>query len=1221
MSVPSDLSRDVSDRILDPIRRLRARARVLLIAQRIGVVVGAAVLGALVVALLDSVLRLPAWMRGVILGGGVVAVALASWRWVRPAVLFKPSIVDVALRIERARPELRGMLASAVDFVLSGDAGGDAPMTRSMAARVVDGAAGDARVSEVMGLLRPSSAARGTSFALLACVAVIALLAVNAPMWLTGAQRVLAPWSGASWPKRTQIADLTVGGVHPTGRALALQAALLRSSRPAASTDVAVRYRLIENGQAGPAQRALLTWQDRSVTTPDGRVGALFERLVEPVADAVTYRIETEDDATPWRTIRLVSPPAVAGASAVVIPPSYLSLAAGAASEPRELDLGPGTDERAIAPPSLVGSAVRMELTLNKPAIIDGAHGLFEQVDPGGSVYAAEFDLDASKRFAISLTDEHGIISVDEAVFRFEATEDRAPAATVTEPGADQSVLATAVVDVTGEGRDDVGLDWVSLERQTFRPAGREGSEPSGPGGAVEASGAPIEVVRTAASGARTAQADARLDLSVLGLRAGDELHITALASDVLAAGSRARDATRSPVRTLRIISQAAFIEEIQDELAELRQSAGRIREQQVDLRGEAASRGAERSVVRGQGQVSERLGRQTDRIGDISERVRRNGLGDEGLAELLDEATRSLESAGQASASASAQLGRASAEQRASGAGDQGDGGEEGDGGGDREEAALDAETAQAVADDQEEVVAELDRLIELLDRGEDNWVVRATLERLVGEQRSLEERTRAAGAMTAGRSAEDLTPRERSELERIVDRQTELAEQVEDLVQEMREREQQLSQADPAAAAGMRQAAQSAEERQIAQTMRDAAEEAAGNEMANASEQQEQAIEDLEEMLDDLEAGERNRDEMLRRMLAQVMDSIRMLIEDQESEITALEDALAAGDGIAGLDAGMITLNQNTLGVIDVTRSQGNTMAPVATALEGAADAQVAAIQAFRAVRPDADAARAAEERSLELLRRALAQAEELDQAAAERQRARKLAELRAAYREALEAQVALRGQTEDFAALEEISRRNRVRIRKLAEPQDAIRDRLGEILGETAELTEARVFEYAHKRLDNQCQRSADALIDADARTSYDVQQRIVRMLQELLEALEDPKPTDEDFEDGQQQAGGQQGGGQMQDEPLIPLLKELILLRLIQEDIAEQTAATGQDQGDTIRDLATQQRDLVGLAQDLVERLQGGPGAAFPGLEPAGGNADEDSAVPDEREEIE
>jgi hypothetical protein len=163
----------------------------------------------------------------------------------------------------------------------------------------------------------------------------------------------------------------------------------------------------------------LLMDQQRTVAVDSDGVtdtaeGELFERLIEPASLAsaaspdgepaeLEYWFETEDDRTPAHRIKLVSPPAVLGATAAVVPPAYV--ASSSASKPQfatgALDLGTGSDQRAVAGPILAGSKVTLSVHLNKPVPVeDEASGaerrawlgtMFPGVDPGES-FDAKFD-------------------------------------------------------------------------------------------------------------------------------------------------------------------------------------------------------------------------------------------------------------------------------------------------------------------------------------------------------------------------------------------------------------------------------------------------------------------------------------------------------------------------------------------------------------------------------------------------------------------------------------------------------------------------------------------------------------------------------------------------------------------------------------------------------------------------------------------------------------
>lgn len=1210
----ADGGRGTTDRLLGELRRVRRRAHVLLVAYRGLLLLLLAVLAALGVGVLDLFLRTPDWMRLIVLAGGLGLLGFGVWKYLLPALRFHPSLTDVALRLERVHPEFSGRLASAVDFARS-----DAPRSeveRALSGRLVEEVSSKWTWKSATGVLRPQGAVRrGSEMA--GVVVVVVLLAVLSPtMFSIGAQRVLMPWSGAEWPRRTRVADATELRVHPLGTALPMRAALVRTPSTPEATDVAVRYRSIVDGEPTQSRRELLTWQERVVSVGEAR-GDLFERLIEPTGEFIEYRFETEDDETEWRRVRLVEPPAVVSARAVVTPPAYarrLGIVAEG-DEVREdgaavVDLGPGTDERALAPSALAGSRVELTILLNKPVEMgESVRGIFEspegtegvEIETGGREWRIEWTLDESVRLPIELVDEHGIASVDRAVYRFAAAQDEPPAATITMPQTDQSVLPTAVVDVRGEGRDDVGLAWVSIERRIAKPAGGDEGEPSGPGGAMEFEGEPVEIARIDGKAQRVAEATASVDLSVLGVRAGDEVHVAALASDIYLADGTERDPTRSGARIFRIISEEAFVEELRAGLTDIRQTAIRVEGRQRELRERLGERGAAREVRRGQSQISERLARQQDSVDRLEQRVEDNAFEDEVIRDLLEAARASLQSAGRASTEAARRLDEAAPEAAQD------------------DEAELEEREAQEIGDAQREVEQELARLIEMLDRGEDNWVVRNTIENLLEQQAGLRDRTRQAGAETAGQRPEELDAQERSELEKIVERQMGLAEEFEQLREEMRERAEQLSEQDQAAATGMQQAARRAEQQQVGQTMEQAAQQAQQNQMTRAAQQQQQAVEAMEQMLEDLERGEQAREEVLKRVLRSIIESLEGLIEDQETQLAALDEDDAPARAGALAEA-MIRLNKNTLGVVDLARGSGPELAPVANLVDQASDAQSRAIRALRAAAIEINDVRDHEARSLDLLNRAKERAEEIEQEMEQRERERKLQELKQAYRGVLETQVTLETDTRRFAQLDDLSRRDRMLLRRSGQTQGEVRDRLSAILEETQELAEARVFEYAHERLDALTARAAQSMDGGDPHGALPAQREAITLLQGLLEALADPPPDESEFSEGQQAGGGGGQGAGGGPQQLIPPLKELRLLRMMQRGVAAETreiAESGEASATRVEEVGELQRDLSEIGQNLVERMmqEGGGGGPVPvpeGIEPGEGEEQGDDA---------
>lgn len=1194
------------ERLTRALSRLRTRARLLLLARGVGLIVGGILVVAIVLGLIDFAVRMP---MGVRVSGWVVWVALvvvAIWKLIVPAARFRPRLTDMALRVERARPEVRGLLASAIDFAEHGDVsqGPDrTALSRALERMVVSTAEREWRDALASHLLRPAPALRAGAFMVLMVVLALAPLAVSSSLWKIGVTRVFAPWSDASWPKRTGVADVTGARVHPLGTALTLRAGLTKSGRAPENSDVFLRYRLVTEGRASASRRELLTLQPQafSMETPKGvREVPLFERRVEPVADAIEYRFETEDDETEWARIELVEPPGVSFAEATIVPPSYVG---GESAPVVRVDLGPGTDERAMAPTTLVGSRVELDLRLNKPARFVGADGEaasgfgalvdpeaagVEDVEFEGGRLRATLTLRETLRLPITLVDEHGIRSMDEVVYIFGATQDAPAGATITEPGSDLTVLPTALVEVRAEGRDDVGLDWVSVERSVYVPAGRPGSEPSGPGGATEPEGDAVEIARASIGGDRlSATVEVALDLAELGVRAGDEVHLVAIASDLFAAGGAARGPTRSGARVLQIIDEDRFIEEVQAQLSDVRQSAIRIEAQQGEVQGATRESGASGANRRGQSQVSERISRQVEAIDRLSKRIDQNRLDDEGLREMLGETRDTLNRAGTSASQASSAMDQAASEQDA----------EDGR-----------AEVGPEVEQDQQRVRDELAQLIRMLDVGKDNWVVEKTLASIIDQQKGLQADAAQMAAMTAGREVSELSEGERQRLDQIEREQDDLAQKLDDLLQEMREREAALRENDPLAAMGMQAAAQRAQRDQTSESMREAAESAGENQMANAGEQQQEALESLEEMMEDLKAGDRKKDEVLRRLLLSIIESIEALILQQQGELDAFDDALGAGRDLASLDGGMIALHQNTLGVVGLAREGGAELAQVADLVARAGDLQQRAIMGLRSAEIDADGVRALEVQSLDTLEEARRLAKASEERLEQQELEQRKRELRQAYREALEKQVALRSDIEPFTQLDEVSRRDRVRIRRGAEPQEEIRVQLLEVAKATAEFKEARVYEHAHQRLDRIASDAVGALNEGDPTRAVPRQDAVIAMLTSIIESLKEPEPDKSEFEEAQSGGGGGGGGGAgNQEEQLVTLIGELTLLRSIQQIVADDTAAADQglietDEGD-LADLADQQNELAGVAEDLVSRLRGGSGTLPPeGFEP-------------------
>jgi hypothetical protein len=1193
------------DALVASLRRLRAAARVQLLFQR-GAIIVACLLGAAVlVGFLDYLLRLPMGLRVLLWAGGVGGVLWASYRRLVPAARFAPSLIDVALRIERTpegrRAGLDGVIASGIDLAGAGE--GTGPVERKLARQAAAEAA--ARFEKVAGrvsVLAPKELYRALAMLIGVGIPIFAL-ALAAPEYSRiGWQRVATPWTGAAWPRRAEVVRATREVAHALGTPLPLRAVVTRSRK--AQPDVSAAYRVIVGGQPGPIRRVLLTAQNREAVVegeggaPPAR-GALYERFVETTsitpsheggAAALEFWFTVEDDETePWRVL-LVEPPTVVRAGVLVELPDYardvLTSDETFVRGSRELST-PGSG---LAPLGrvLAGSRVTLDLVLNKALRGPGAEGAevwAARVLPGlenaeGLVVSAEasrwtisFVARESLRVPLSLVDAFGIAGTDELVLRVEVVDDQPSRAAVVEPPGDETVLPRAVVEAVGEGCDDVALAWVRLMHQAARaPRDSAGAPP-------EAQGDPVEAARSVPGEGSRPQAPLRagavMDLAALRLVPGDELWLVAESLDVLAA-SRAGPPSVSPRRRLRVIGEAEFVEQVRAELSQVREAAkrlavdqGRLRERLDEGEHEPAQAG---NLARAQSTLGQRLTPLGDVLRRLSDRVERNRLGDAAIEGMLSDARGHVDAAGVASDKASQELETLRLE---------------------AEESPARAEIVSRAREWQREAEEELAALANLLDRGQDAWAVRRELERLLHEQRQLRAQTEAAGEETRGKSPDELTPAQRDDAERRARAQEDAARRVDATIEALRQRAQQVRAGDPGQAQAMDAAASRAQSEQLAGMQRQAAQQIRQNQTAQAEELQERAERAIERVIEELDRVQARREEVLRRVLAGIVESIERLVHQQEVELARLGEVLA-GRSRERLDAGMISLQQNTLGVRDRVESEVRQASRLVGLLGAAGEAQGRSVVVLRTA--DAAGADEHERTSLAKLNEALEEARRLEEEVSRREEAHRRKELRRRYEEILDMQAGLNAQTEPLLG-RDLSRRERGEARTIGERQLALRDVVGELRSSTQDLEDAVLFNFAHDRLDRSMSSAAQALREGGAPRSVGSNQRAaLRTLQALVQALSD-EAAQRDFREQEAGGGGGAGSGSGAGGGLIPPLAELKLLRALQAEAAELTRESheqGTLDATLLETTARLQSDLAERARELLRKLREQPG---------------------------
>lgn len=1206
------------------LQKLRRRSHAMLLAQRVSGLVAALLGVTLLLVGADYLLRLPGPARLVLLAGGLAGLGWALWKSLVPALRFRPGLTDLALRAEATFPAVAGRLASSVEFAVAGLDAENPLAARSVA---------DAERRMAGESLRRMLSGRRTWRAVGACAGALAVAgtcaALDPASARTGLLRLFAPLGSAEWPARTAVVSLMdeivpETRVHPRGQALPLRARVTRGN----VQEVGARYRLEADGALGPWRRIVLT--------PQGR--GIHERLVDTSADAIELYFETQDARTERERIALAAPPAVRRAALTVTPPPY----AAEWFSPLQADLGPGLDQRSMTEaPSLAGSEVTLVLEFNKPLPVPGGPEDLARIlgwgegrppalsaeGPRAGTWTLAWRLAETRALNLRLADEHGLTNTDVIAYRIDAVEDRLPAVTIIEPEADEPVLASAVVPLSAESRDDVAVASMGLEAAGLR---------GGPSAAEEPLWQTSQVVHAPAG-----TLPGTLDLGPMGLSPGDVVLVRATASDVFELDGLRHPVVRSAPRRLQIIGAIDLARMLRRELSTVRQNAIRIEARQAELEDDVIAEGPQPGVDRAQAQVGERIAGQRESIDGLRRRLEMNRLGDEQLAALVQRSADLLDFAGRAATQATEAIearqaaGRAAENRpgepaprpaarpapadRAPGTpGTPGAPRDPGAAGGDAPEpgeaADLEAlsrlvkpeaaEEDRSIVEAQREVREELADLITLLDRDEDAWVATRRLEELLDRQTGVAAETGAAGQRTLGRSREELNRAEQAELERLSQQQTELGEQARQLIEDLRRRAAELQDTDPQGAGAMRAAAERGERGELSRDMESASEQLERNQMQAAGSSQQSARRTMEQMLGDMRETTRASAEELLRRLASLIESIERLIAVQEHELAALRRGIDGAGEFTGRDRAMIRLAQNTQSVAADARAAGQESRRIARLLDRAADAQGAAVVALRALPADGERALEGETRSLDLLREARSLAEELERAVEEREVLRQREEVVEAYRRLAERQLAVRGETLRLAGAVPLDRRALVEARGLGRAEEEIRGAMHDLGARTPELMEAAMFAHVHAQVDRWCSSAGESLIAGDVGTAVtDRQQRIADSIARLAGSLEELIVPPDRFAGG----AGQQGGGQgaAGPTPLIPPVAELMLLRGMQEQVNEQTTDVDRradldapQRHERLAELGDEQRELLRLGREMAEALRQGPPPAEP-----------------------
>ncbi|MFK7759442.1 MAG: hypothetical protein AB8C13_05795 [Phycisphaerales bacterium] len=993
-------------------------------------------------------------------------------------------------------------------------------------------------------------------------LAVVLGAAIMIPSSVTiGVPRIAAPWSSIQWPKRFGITLPEIASFHPTDRAMVVGAQIGPATEGGSPT---VRWRIV--GPAEDQRSTIIQWTSLALNKQGNRnqssqadAHTWFEQLIPvqtvsttsiPDGSILEYQIQTRDDKSRTQRVMLVHPPKLVQISARTTLPAY-ALEAGLdqTSEPADITEPSGnamskstftSGFQSVLPDSLVLGPVLAGSTLE----LEWQYDSPVRSDPNdafGSVQTTH-TLEQSATLRIAPTDTYGLSPRAPSTVYLQVLPDAAPDAIITNPTSELVIGQRATVPIEANTQDDLGLVYASITSTLIR----------------DQKSTTDELFAITPAQSLTESMSWTLDMQSAGAAPGDQILIRATARDI-----KGLESFSAP-RTIRIVEDRVIVDRIDAQLGSLGEVLRRLDDQQKELITQAST--PNQPSAREQSTLTDQIQARAQNAQSLLEQLAQSKIDDPRLMPTLRAVQESLEQAQESS---------------------------------ERAEQSLQREQTDQAVDRMEDVRDELGQAIEQLDRGQDTWLARRSIEDLRSQVQSVLDDTQQLGQQTGGRSVDQLSEDERSTLQKILDKQRRIAQQARDTIDQLDERADELEDKNPTGAQGIRDAATQGRNAGVEEQLSDAGDALEQNQTSSAAGNQQQVLDELDEMLEQIDEAQRNRDSALRRKLASLMETIKSLIEDQQLEITRLDQNQPM------LDASLIALRSNTLSARDDAATAFPETRNIADSLTSASDAQAGAITALRANPPELANARQQELSAVVHLENALDEAKQQDEMAADRQAEQLRKELRAKYQEALKAQSQITLETEPLIG-DRLTRRQRADARQLAQQERTLKDELQVMLDETAELADAPIFTLAHDQIDLLLESIKEQLASpAITESTLLDQQGVSTILSALVEVLGDAQQDQsDDFEDGQAGGGGGQGGSGAQ-EPVIPPVAQLQLLKSLQQLTATRTRALAETESPDparVRQIGELQRELAEKGIELIQSMNPDPPADEQQIEP-------------------
>lgn len=610
---------------------LRARLRRLAAVHGLARLVVAVVGFALGTYILDRLLDLPQLFRLVLLAGGGGAIAWAAWRFLVRPVTRTVGDDAIALRVERAHPELRDELISAVQLARL-PAEQRVAYSPALVREVIEEAARHAEAIDFDRVAGGGEVRRVALLALGLAAVVIGFGAAN-------------PREARIWFERSILL-----GDTPWPRSVELEIAL-SDTLVARGDDVVVTAALRRGSPSRVVIHPTFEKAGRGDELPMVQMHDTFRAVFENVTEPFTFYVEGGDYRSQRFAVDVRARPQVEEMSVALEYPAYTGLPSP--EEPQKdgnLKVPAGTRVRWTARASQ--PLREAEVSFGGAGAVEGRR---EALAGDHRTFAGEFVAKESTPWSFRLVSIDGFESPAAAQYTIRVVPDRFPEVVLKKPGRNKDAARAASVPLAVEVRDDYRPVAAALVYVVQR-AGSARTD-AGQGAGTEKR-FPLAGLPPEEPGAKAAEIAHAFALGPLDLAVNDRVTYWVEAVDNRAPGAETTSLPpelrgRSEKYQLRIVSDDEIqrtvqsrLKRLRDELLATHKAQKTTRDDMLALSGEVRD-GAEleaharRRVTYAeldQRKVAQRIDRAADEFAEIREELAANGAGKPEDAEWLAE-------------------------------------------------------------------------------------------------------------------------------------------------------------------------------------------------------------------------------------------------------------------------------------------------------------------------------------------------------------------------------------------------------------------------------------------------------------------------------------------------------------------------------------------------------------------------------------------------------